>query len=552
MSSPITIDASMFAAVGAETCPEPKSYASTDAGEPKQAFSDTAPLAKIREELKADETPPTEVAAEGETGDEAVCHEGRSPSAEEPPVDSAPVETTPDEQRTDGGEQSIQARAISPAEPLVAQIPGSQLVQAQVAQPDPTAEGIVSAESGAVPQPVAPGTQAVAQEPSPELQNLVKETVTPKGQGGEQTVAPVQGPVSAEAAVLTEAGQADTASQGKTPDFAMAVTQGGAGEIVDESRAQASQSSNVDLPAKVVESPVVDSSKAEDVAGGLEQAVAKAPGQVAELAVSEEVESLRPEIDAPAPVAQNKTEGQPGESQAGQKAAPEISTDTAPQDQMPEMGTGQQSKEGRPSETGPGSKSQVDALSMLEGNSSSNTQGTAARSIDTPVIASDAQVAKSPVQEVGEQILGSVHASLARGDRQVMIRLDPPELGSVVVRFEERGDQVSGVLEVNQDETRRDVEQALPQVLRSLQEAGVQVRRLEVADPVTRDPDRDHMQQDAWAQRDGSDQQGEHSDRPSQGGGWSALRGNPQGFFEQADAGGAVQGVGQGRIDMLI
>jgi len=549
------IDASMFAAVGAETCPEPKSYASTDAGEPKQAFSDTAPLAKIREELKADEMPSPEVAAEGETGGETVYREGQAPAAEEPVGGSTASETPSDEQSADAPEQSTPARGISTAEPLIAQIPGSQVAPVQVAQADPNAEGVVSAESGAALQPVASGTQVVAQESLSELQSLAKEAVTPEGQEGEQaaaTAAPVQSTVSTEAQVLTDASQTEGLPQGKTADSAAVAAQVRSDEIVDDSRPQTSQGSTLDGQTNVVESSVVESSKTEDVAGGLEQAVAKAPAQAAETAVSEEVEALRPEVDAPVQIAQNKTEGQSTESQAAQKTAPEINTDAAGQDQMQEMGTGQQSKEGQSAETGSGGKSQVDALSMLEGGSSSTTQGTAARSTDTPAIASDAQAVKSPVQEVGEQILGSVQASLARGDKQIMIRLDPPELGSVVVRFEERGDQVSGVLEVNQDETRRDVEQALPQVLRSLQEAGVQVRRLEVADPATRDPGREHMQQEAWTQRDGSDQQGEHPHRSPQGGGWSALRGSPQGFFEQAEAGGAAQGAGQGRIDMLI
>ena len=38
----------------------------------------------------------------------------------------------------------------------------------------------------------------------------------------------------------------------------------------------------------------------------------------------------------------------------------------------------------------------------------------------------DAAWLKSPVQDVGEQILSSVHASLVRADKQVQIRLDPP------------------------------------------------------------------------------------------------------------------------------
>ncbi len=163
-----------------------------------------------------------------------------------------------------------------------------------------------------------------------------------------------------------------------------------------------------------------------------------------------------------------------------------------------------------------------------------------------------AAATKSPVQDVGEQILSSVHASLARADKQVQIRLDPPELGSVLVRLTEQGDQIRGFLEVSRDETRREIEQALPQVLKGLQEAGVQVRRLEVvvSDQPDRGVGREQSQQDAWAQQHQphSDQQGY---RPQNA---SAMNWSAQTGFQQNRAGrDELQAQGaQDRIDMLV
>ncbi len=167
----------------------------------------------------------------------------------------------------------------------------------------------------------------------------------------------------------------------------------------------------------------------------------------------------------------------------------------------------------------------------------------------------DAAGTRSPVQDIGDQILNSVHASMARADKQVQIRLAPPELGTVTVRLSEQGDQIRGFLEVGRDETRREIEQALPQVLKGLQEAGVQIRRLEVvvSDQGDRSPGRDQLHQD-----DGAQQQQQQPDpqgyRPSHP---SAMNWSASGSFRQSRSaeGGpdALSGqMTQGRIDMLV
>jgi len=81
---------------------------------------------------------------------------------------------------------------------------------------------------------------------------------------------------------------------------------------------------------------------------------------------------------------------------------------------------------------------------------------------------------------IGKQIQESVEASLRQGDQQVTIRLNPPELGRVLIRFQEQQDQITGFLEVSKSQTRYEIEQALPQIIRNLQDAGVQIKRIEV------------------------------------------------------------------------
>ena len=185
-----------------------------------------------------------------------------------------------------------------------------------------------------------------------------------------------------------------------------------------------------------------------------------------------------------------------------------------------------------------------------------STAAPAAQGVSTQAAApseTDTVPLKSPVQNVGAQILDSVHASLARGDKQVLIRLDPPELGSVMMRFTEQGDRVGAVLEVSRNETRQEIEQALPQVLRSLQEAGVQIRRVDVvvSDQPDRDLSKEQLQQDAWGHQQGSGQHGGRSGHSSAAD-WSAWTGAQQAAYEREEATGPKIGAAQGRIDMLV
>jgi flagellar hook-length control protein FliK len=151
---------------------------------------------------------------------------------------------------------------------------------------------------------------------------------------------------------------------------------------------------------------------------------------------------------------------------------------------------------------------------------------------------------KGAAQSIGEQIRDSMHTSLARGEQQVMIRLRPPELGSVLVRFGEQNGQIQGVLEVTRGQTRHEVEQALPEVLRNLQDLGIHVRRLDVTvcDQSGEDPGGQQLQQDAWPQREGSDRYA----RPSN------LDGRSSDFESEKAGVPASISVPAGRIDMLV
>ncbi len=81
---------------------------------------------------------------------------------------------------------------------------------------------------------------------------------------------------------------------------------------------------------------------------------------------------------------------------------------------------------------------------------------------------------------VSEQIQQSVRSSFGEGNRQITIRLNPPELGKVTIKFAEHADGITGLLQVDKLQTRQQIQQALPEIIQNLQDSGVQIKRLEV------------------------------------------------------------------------
>jgi hypothetical protein len=164
----------------------------------------------------------------------------------------------------------------------------------------------------------------------------------------------------------------------------------------------------------------------------------------------------------------------------------------------------------------------------------------------------DAAAGRDLIRNVGDQILDSVQASLTRGDRQIVIRLHPPELGTVLIRFREQGEQIDGTVDAGRPDTRREIEQALPQVLRSLQDAGVPIRRFDVvtSDLPEKDFGRGQPQQDSWPQPHNRGQGREHFPTPQAP--WSP---GVADYAPDVDGTGRLAGhVGpvQGHIDVLL
>jgi flagellar hook-length control protein FliK len=99
---------------------------------------------------------------------------------------------------------------------------------------------------------------------------------------------------------------------------------------------------------------------------------------------------------------------------------------------------------------------------------------------------------------IKEQVQESVFSSLQQGRNEITIRLNPPNLGKVFIKFQEEAGELTGLLEVSKHQTRIEIQQALPEIIRNLQEAGINVKRLEVelADQSGHHADREALLQD--------------------------------------------------------
>ncbi|MCH7555823.1 MAG: flagellar hook-length control protein FliK [Planctomycetes bacterium] len=112
--------------------------------------------------------------------------------------------------------------------------------------------------------------------------------------------------------------------------------------------------------------------------------------------------------------------------------------------------------------------------------------------------------------DIGKQILESIHSSLSQKGQgqQITVRLNPPELGKVLIKFQEQNNQIIGLLEVSKTQTRIEIQQALPQIIRSLQDSGIQIKRLEVVLSEAEQPEhealRDQSLHNGWGQQQDS------------------------------------------------
>ena len=151
-----------------------------------------------------------------------------------------------------------------------------------------------------------------------------------------------------------------------------------------------------------------------------------------------------------------------------------------------------------PTGSGPNSNSNTDFNQMLSHNSTQIPLTEQSSFSSQTVKAADNALPGNPPPTISEQILGSIHSSLYRGSQQITIHLNPPELGKVFIKFDQQQDQITGLLEVSKAQTRAEIQQALPQIIQTLADSGIQIKRIEVVltDQSDQQPYKDQSLQD--------------------------------------------------------
>ncbi|MBN2513833.1 MAG: flagellar hook-length control protein FliK [Sedimentisphaerales bacterium] len=79
-----------------------------------------------------------------------------------------------------------------------------------------------------------------------------------------------------------------------------------------------------------------------------------------------------------------------------------------------------------------------------------------------------------------EQILTAIPTTIAGSAQQIRVSLSPEELGAVRITFRQQDEQIEGLIEIQNNEVRKDIEKSAPQIAAALAESGLTVRRIEI------------------------------------------------------------------------
>jgi flagellar hook-length control protein FliK len=107
-------------------------------------------------------------------------------------------------------------------------------------------------------------------------------------------------------------------------------------------------------------------------------------------------------------------------------------------------------------------------------------------------------------QNVADQIAAHLRATMGRDGQQVVIQLNPPELGRVKLTLLAEGKDLRGELKVSKPETLDQLRLEAPNLFRQLADSGVHVRRLDMSLD-----DQGLQQQSNWLAREGERQEQE-------------------------------------------
>ena len=118
---------------------------------------------------------------------------------------------------------------------------------------------------------------------------------------------------------------------------------------------------------------------------------------------------------------------------------------------------------------------QVDSSTGQSVTPAANVNGTAATNGTAETEKATAARRPQAPPPIPKQVLESLKNAIARGDSEIQIRLDPPELGNMKLFLQMDGDSVRVVIETSNDLAKRSLEESLGALRQMLEDEGIRV-----------------------------------------------------------------------------
>ena len=120
---------------------------------------------------------------------------------------------------------------------------------------------------------------------------------------------------------------------------------------------------------------------------------------------------------------------------------------------------------------GPSAQTTQGTTPVVPGSGPSETNGNA----KTSATSESGPTSRSTPPPVPDQVLKTLRSAIMNGEKEIQLRLDPPELGSVRLGLVMDGEQLQVTVQASSELSRKALEEALPDLRRLLEGDGVQV-----------------------------------------------------------------------------
>jgi flagellar hook-length control protein FliK len=100
--------------------------------------------------------------------------------------------------------------------------------------------------------------------------------------------------------------------------------------------------------------------------------------------------------------------------------------------------------------------------------------------ISSPITADLKTDIKQETGAISGQITDSIKSAANSGSKEITVRLNPAELGKVVIKVSGEHSQISAIIEASNPETKSQLQEAFGQVSKNLADAGITLKQFEV------------------------------------------------------------------------